>query len=88
MWIRIRISFFDAFSQKGTPFLRDNKLKTIGFEQVVESIRAEKQDCQLDHSSVGNSWSFFSGCRRHKSGCIGLTTIFSPSKVIPFYFIT
>jgi hypothetical protein len=25
-------------------FLRDNKLKTIGFKQVVESIRAEKQD--------------------------------------------
>jgi hypothetical protein len=38
-------------------FLRDNKLKTIGFEQVVESIRAEKQDRATSQLSIR---SFFS----------------------------
>jgi hypothetical protein len=33
-------------------FLRANKLKTVGFEKVVESIRAEKQDRAMSQMSI------------------------------------
>jgi hypothetical protein len=74
-------------------FLGTTNLKQLALNKLLnqsgQKSRIEPHlNCQLDHSSVGNSWSFFSGCRRRKSGCIGLTTIFSSSKVIPFYLIT